>query len=360
MKILQIINSLSTGGAEKLVLDSVPLYQEKGIEMDVLSLKDEKTPFWEKLEKTTSGEIFGLTKGSVYNPFLIFKIIPYLKRYDLIHAHLFPVLYWVVLAKWISFSKTKIAFTEHCTKNKRMNYRISKILDILIYKGIDCAVTLSEEVGSALKRHLNDSKNIKFKVIPNGINLPEFTVSLSMEKSIFFSDKDFILIQVSGFRKQKDQPTLIKSLNTLPQNIKLILVGDGPLRRENENLVINLKLQNRVKFLGIRKDIPELLKTSDVVILSSHFEGLSLSCLEGMASKPFIASNVPGLGEIVEGYGLLFEEENDKDLSRQILRLYNDKEFYKKVGCRCLERAKEFDINKTVDQYIEVYNELLT
>src|SRR5690554_5836630 len=107
MKILQIINSLSTGGAEKLIIDSVPLYQKQGLTVDVLLLNNTETQFKSHLKETSKGKIDGLTIGSIYNPFLIFKIIPYLKKYDIIHLHLFPTLYWVVLAKLISFSNVK-------------------------------------------------------------------------------------------------------------------------------------------------------------------------------------------------------------------------------------------------------------
>ena len=109
MKVLQIINGLSTGGAEKLLVDSASFYVKKGLSMDVLSLSRKRTPFWEELEKNLNSEIFGLTDKSIYNPILIFKLIPYLKQYDIIHLHLFPTLYWVVLAKYLSFSNVKFS-----------------------------------------------------------------------------------------------------------------------------------------------------------------------------------------------------------------------------------------------------------
>lgn len=355
MKVLQVITSLSTGGAEKLILDTVPLYQEEGIHMDVLSLKDKKTEFWKELDNKTSDDIFGLTQGSVYNPLLIFKIIPYLKKYDIIHIHLFPALYWVVLAKWLSFSRTKLFYTEHNTENRRRDHPLLKIFDRLIYKGLYEIITISEKVDVQIKKHLKSTSSQRFKLIQNGIPVSDFVNALPLDKNSFFSENDFLLIQVSSFRKQKDQKTLICSLLSLPNNVKLILVGDGVLKKEQEALVKELNLQSRVKFLGIRSDIPNLLKTANVVVLSSYHEGLSLSSIEGMAAKPFIASNVPGLKEIVKGYGLLFERGNDKELAALIMKLYEDQEFYNKISNRCLKRAKEFDIHKMVDRYIKEY-----
>lgn len=358
MKVLQIITSLSTGGAEKLITDTVPLYQQKGIEMDVLSLKKIKTPFWKQLNEKSKGNVNGLTAGSVYNPLLILKIIPYLKNYDVIHVHLFPALYWVVLAKWFSLSKTKIIYTEHNTNNKRRDNKFFKAIDRFIYKGIAKIVTIANEVDKNIKDHLGFDKS-KFELIQNGVDILRYANAQPLSKTNFFSKEDYILIQVSSFREQKDQLTLIKSLKHLPDNIKLLLVGDGHLKTNCEKLVTDLNLQNTVKFLGIRTDIPELLKTADIVVLSSIYEGLSLSSIEGMASKPFIASNVPGLREIVKDYGLLFQQGNSKELADIVLRLYNDKEYYDEVADKCLNRAKEFDIDKMVNSYINVYKNVL-
>lgn len=359
MKVLQIINSLYTGGAEKLIVDSVPLYQEKGIEMDVLCLKDEKTDFWQQLEKKTKGKIIGLSQGSVYNPLLVFKIIPYLKNYDLIHAHIFPTLYWVVLAKWLSFSKIKIVYTEHNTNNRRQESNFLKWIDSFLYKGVSIIGCITNQVKINLQKHLKDDNPQKFQLIENGVLLSDFITAKALNKNLFFTQEDFFLIQVSSFREQKDQPTLIKALPYLEPHFKLLLVGDGPLRRNAEKLVHDSGLVSRVKFLGNRTDIPQLLKMADMIILSSYYEGLSLSSIEGMSVKPFIASNVPGLKDIVGGYGLLFERGNARQLASLIQQLASDEVFYQEVAKKCRERARDFDIHKMVGEYIELYRRLI-
>ena len=93
----------------------------------------------------------------------------------------------------------------------------------------------------------------------------------------------------------------------LSESYRLQLVGNGPRLTELEALVQKLRLADRITFLGNRTDIPELMETSDVMVLSSHWEGLSLSSIEGMASgRPFVASDVDGLREVVQGAGVLF------------------------------------------------------
>lgn len=354
MKILQIITSLNTGGAEKLLIESVPLYQQKGIETDVLVLKDNQTPFRTALENNSRGKVITLSKGPVYNPILIFKIIPYLKQYDVVHVHLFPALYWVVLAKWISFSVTKVVYTEHSTNNKRRNHFVLKHIDRIIYKGVSKIITIAQEVDKNIKSHLGFQHD-KYTMIYNGVDIEKYATAKPLNKNTLLFEDDFLLIQVASFRYPKDHSTLIKSMINLPEKIKLLLVGDGHLRKDCEQLVIELKLQNRVKFLGLRTDIPELLKTADVVVLSSIYEGLSLSSIEGMSSRPFVASDVPGLREIVKDYGLLFKQGDSEALAEHILNLYKNKDYYDEIAGKCLVRAKEFDIQKMVDRYIEVY-----
>jgi glycosyltransferase involved in cell wall biosynthesis len=357
MRVLQIITSLRTGGAEKLLLDSIPLYIAKGIDMELLLLNGEETPFLKELEKQNV-TIHSLSKGNiktVYNPIHILRLIPYLRKYDIIHVHLFPTLYWVALAKLLAFSRTKLIFTEHNTHNRRMEKRLWCLLDRFIYKQYDKIVSITKGVDTIIKHHLSTNKD-KFKIINNGIDLSRF---FNLQK-IKDADKTGItIIQVSAFRPQKDQVTLIRSLQYLPKDVNLLLVGDGKNRLKCEDLTAELNLSNRVFFLGIRSDVPQLLESSDIVVLSSHWEGFGLAAVEGMASvRPFIASDVPGLRDIVNGAGLLFPDGDEKALAGKINTLLSDSELYEKVRQNCLARAKEYDINKMVDKYIELYKSI--
>ena len=95
--------------------------------------------------------------------------------------------------------------------------------------------------------------------------------------------------------------------------------------------------------------------------MSSHWEGLSLSNVEGMsAHKPFIASDVNGLKEVTKGYGLLFPHEDAKALAEEINRLASDEAYYNEIAERCYNRALEFDISKTVNGYNNVYNDVIS
>jgi glycosyltransferase involved in cell wall biosynthesis len=358
MKVLQVITSLSTGGAEKLIVDSVPLYQANGLAVDVLLLNGCETPLSKILKEETKGEVYNLSMGSVYNPFHIFKLLSYLKKYDIIHVHLFPTLYWVAVAKMIRFSRVKIIYTEHSTHNRRREKIIFKLLDKLMYNQYSKIITIADEVDKNLKEYLGLNPS-RFELINNGANTKLFYEAIPYSKNDFFTEADKIIIQVSSFRPAKDQITLIKALLYLPENIKLLLVGEGELINECKNLVHELQLKDRILFLGVRMDVPSLLKTADIVVMSSVYEGLSLASIEGMASgKAFMASNVPGLREIVKGAGVLFEKGNEKQLADEIEKLLSDAEYYGTVAEKCLDRAKKYDIEKMIHSYMRTYKKV--
>ena len=360
MKIAHLINSMHTGGAENLITESVPVFKSQGLIVDVILLNGIETPFLAKLQATNCN-IVSLSKSSVYNPFLIFKIIPLLKKYDLIHVHLFPALYWVAIAKLISFSNVKLVFTEHSTTNKRRSNCIFRLIDRLVYCSYSKIITISEAVDFAIKKHLR-SNNFSFIQIDNGVNLKKIKAGVPYFNGEFVKTKsEMFIFQISSFQYPKDQKTVIKSLIYLPDDIKLFLVGDGILKLECEFFAKSLNLEGRVFFLGIRMDIPDLLKTADFIVLSSVYEGFSLSCVEGMAAGiPLIASDVPALRAIVQGAGLLFPLGNAKALAENIIKLNSDVDFYQQTAQSCLQRASEFDIETMIQKEIELYKSLLS
>lgn len=361
MKVLQIINSLATGGAEKLLLDTIPKYREEGIEMDILLLNGRSHPFLGELAKRKDIAIHTLGEGSVYNPFHIFKLRKFLKKYDLIHVHLFPALYWMAFAKMSSFSNTPLVFTEHNTSNRRRDHWLLKRVDRIAYQQYTKIVTIAPEVDSELKNHLNFSNDV-FEFIQNGVDIDEIGQSVSANRKDFnISDEQKILIQVSSFTTQKDQQTLIKSLSLLTENVVLLLVGEGPLKGECELLVNELNLTDRVQFLGVRMDVPSLLKMADIVVLSTNYEGLSLSSIEALASgRPFVAASAPGLTPIVTGAGVLFAVGDEKALAQEILKLLSSQSYYTEVANKCIERAQHYSIDKMISKHIALYKSLVS
>ena len=358
MKILHIINGLGGGGAEKLIVDIIPLLVQKDNEVDVLLLNGEKTNFYKELEKQKTGRIFSLG-NSYYNPLYIFKIISYLSHYDIVHVHLFPSMYFVAIAKLMSFKKVQLVFTEHNTVNRRLDNKIFNPLEKFIYSFYKKIICITPEVKQQLKLKLNLNPE-KLIVIDNGVNIEKVQSTAKAERKDFgYTNNDKLLIMVAAFREQKDQDTVIKTLKELPDNYKLLLVGDGVRRSKLEDLVFELNLKDRVNFLGFRSDVYSLYKMCNIAILSSHWEGFGLVSVEAMASgTPIIASNVNGLNNVVKDGGILFETGNIEELKNIILKLINNPELYDKVSKAGIDKSKNYSIDKTIEKLLELYNQI--
>lgn len=354
MRILQVIDSLHIGGAERLLIETVPLLVERGIDIDVVLLNGDRTSFYDELKKSKSCNIISL--GQKYYSFIFFyKLYKLSKDYDVIHVHLFPAQYYVSILKWFGLIKKKIVFTEHSTSNRRLQNKMFKPLEELIYKQYSNVICITNKVKDVLLTSLSiDCK--KLIVIENGVNISKVVSSIGYEKESYgYKSEDVVLIMVAGFRREKDQDTVIDALNLLPEHYKLILIGDGERKEVVEKLVEKLNLKSRVSFLGIRTDVYSLIKMCDIAILSSHWEGFGLVAVEAMASGiPLIASNVEGLAQVVKNGGLLFESGNSKDLVEKIIFL-EDEILYSSVVRDGVRKANDYDISLMIDKLIQVY-----
>lgn len=355
MKILHVINSLSTGGAEKLVSDLAPLQRERGHTVEVLLLRGGESVFRAGLE-SAGIRVYDFGVGtSVYSPLNIFRLIPFMRKYDVIHVHLFPAQYWVAIAKLLSLSKVHLVTTEHSTNNRRRGSLIWKIFDSAVYACYSSIICCADMARTSLCRHIGNWKRICS--ISNGVDIEKVFQSVISSRGDFGICEDvFLMCQVARFVFPKDQETVVQSLSLLPKNIHAVFIGDGERRENCESLAEKLCVRERIHFLGLRPDVPDLLKMSDLVICSSAYEGLSLASVEGLASgKPVVASDVPGLAEVVGGAGILFPQGDEKALAGAVSRLASDKEFYEKTAAACLRRSRDFDIRKTAEAYLAVY-----
>lgn len=353
MKILQIINNLETGGAEKLIVDTVPLLVKEGCKVEVLVLNGKGTPFKKKLQE--KGIKIVALGNSYYNPLYMLKIIPLLKNYDVVHAHLFPSFYLVALAAIFTRKKPKLIFTEHNTNNRRLEQPVLYILEKFIYSQFHKIICITHEVKNVMVEKLKIS-SCKLVVIENGINLEDITSAKPTERSQFgLGNEHKLIIMVAGFRQQKDHQTLLRAMKLLPLNYKLLLVGDGEKRNEIEENIIKLGIEQKVKLLGIRADVYSLIKMCDIAVLSSHWEGFGLAAAEAMAcGTPTIASNVEGLAQVVENGGILFEKCNVDDLKNKILMLEDD-EVYKHYSESGIQKSKQYDINLMINKLENLY-----
>ena len=358
MKILQVITSLLIGGAEKLIVDMVPLYRAQGHQVDVLLFDGVDTPFKRQLQEQ-GVTIYQLGQNkSVYSPSNLFKLIPFLRKYDIVHTHNTAPQLFAALGSVLC--SVVLVTTEHNTSNRRRAWTWYRMIDRWMYHRYRSVICISDAAEANLRKYLGNCPT-EISTIYNGVNIQNFIQAKPLLELRAASKDKCVVVMVAGFRYQKDQDTLIKAFGHLAKDkYELWLVGDGERRTELETLVKEQDLERIVRFLGIRSDIPSVLKAADVVVMSSHFEGLSLSSIEGMCvGKPFIASDVDGLHEIVAGNGILFPHEDDQALANEIKKLAENKEYAKQIADRCLQKAKQYDINKTVKAYLDIYQKLV-
>jgi glycosyltransferase involved in cell wall biosynthesis len=143
----------------------------------------------------------------------------------------------------------------------------------------------------------------------------------------------------------------------------LLLIGDGALRRRLESQVQSLGLSHQAHFLGLRTDIPEILRATDVFVLSSDFEGNPLCVMEAMAAGlPVVSTAVGGVPALLESgkEGLLVPPGDSQSLSNAMMSLLQNHELRNLWGRAAARRAKErFDVSTMVRAYEEVYEQII-
>ncbi len=364
MKILHIIDNLSMGGGQNLLIGLAGRQQKMGNEVTVLALE----PCEGQLVKNAieaegvKVEVLSVRIG-LHNPLQMFLLLPWLGKCDIAHVHLFPALYWAGGAKMLSFSKTPIVYTEHSTKNRRRENAVLRRIDAFVYKY--CYNKVIACADKALETFLQTYPNVKnVCAINNGVDTKQYWAAAPYTKQELLNipDSCFVVTMVARFMFMKRQDTIVEAISKLPSYFHACFVGseetDAGLLKV-KRLAEKLGVAARIHFLYLRPDVPRILKTSDVVVMSSEYEGLSLSSIEGMAAgKPFVATDVNGLREVVKGAGELFELYNSDELASTLLRLESDKSYYDNMVKRCCERASEYDINKMVNKYMDIYKEV--
>lgn len=355
MKILHVITSLYTGGAERLMLDLLPrLNDGDKHQVDLLLFNGVETPFKKSIMNCGIDVNWLAMTNDVYNPNRIIRMRKFLNGYDVIHTHNTACQTFVPLAKMLTNTSAKLVTTEHSSNNWRRSKWWLKPIDRWMYGRYSAIVCISDISRHNLERYVGKKNNIR--LIPNGVDVERFVRPI---KDITGQDR-FEITMVAALRAEKDHETMLNAMKHLPDNYHLRLVGGGVRNAELKALVGNMGLDERVTFMGVRMDVPDLLEQSDINVLSSHWEGFGLVAVEGMASgRPFVASDVDGLHDVVGGAGLLFPPGDDLQLANEIRQLCENPQEYRKVASRCQERAAQYDVNETARAYIDLYDSML-
>ncbi|WP_458411748.1 glycosyltransferase family 1 protein [Schinkia sp. CFF1] len=290
VRVLHIVTALDGGGVERMLFNYYSNMDRENFKFDFITHGE--NGFLEKQFKDLGSEIFhipSLRKSPIKNLALTKKIISY-GNYDIVHSHI-----GASSALPIYFSKkAKINMRithNHLAYRKESFHRkiIIKILTTLLKKhstnwlacGQDAAISFWGE--RAVKKG-------KAQVINNAINVERFIFNKDVREKIrreLDLEGKFVVGNVARFDFQKNHEFLIRIFSELykvNKNSILILIGNGDLEEEIKKQVDNLGLTNVVKFLGVRKDVSDLLNAMDIFLLPSKFEGLPVVLVEAQAS----------------------------------------------------------------------------
>lgn len=360
MKILHVITSLYTGGAERLMVDLLPLLCDKGkIQVELLLINGVDTPFKKRIEECGIRVTALSNTNDVYNVRNILRIRRFLKNndYDIIHTHNTACQFYVPLSRL--FLKKKhgvLVTTEHSLSNRRRNKWWLRPIDKWMYSKYESIICIADESKRSLENYIGSYG--KIRLICNGVNTRHFYRPI---KDIS-NQNHFTITMVAAIREEKDHETLFRAIAKLPNNYSLQLVGGGEKDRVNalKNLCHEMELDNRVTFMGVRMDVPDILEQSDIAVLSSHWEGFGLVAVEAMmAGKPFVATDVGGLHDVVGGAGLLFPHGDDKALATNIQWLCEHPNEYHQIALKCQNRACNYDISIMARKYLELYKTIV-
>ncbi|MFA0166279.1 glycosyltransferase [Vibrio breoganii] len=357
-KIAIVDSSLGPGGAEKLIVDMAPEFQKKGNDTEIVIFTSYNDTFSPLVDREKVKLTFLGSSKKYWDFSCIFKLWSILKNKDIIYTHVVHAQYFVAFLRLFLPKKVILVTTEHNTHNRRRGNVIFKLIDRWVYSKYDKIISITDAVEDNLLQHLNEVKSNKFNVVPNGICIDRFRNARSFDREkLSINNDDFVMIMVGRFAKAKDQKTLIEALTKLPERFKLVFIGDGLELVYHKELVLGLGLDSRVVFIERTTEVPEILKMSNLGILSSHWEGLPLAALEIMASGlPFLGSNVPGIRDLITDDDLLFSQGDVDELVNKIVEVESSEYILNKNVASCNDIVSKYSVESMANSYLSCVN----
>jgi glycosyltransferase involved in cell wall biosynthesis len=332
------------GGAEFMLKELILNLDKELFDIYVITKFSDNGTEIEKILKENNIKVIYSNCKKGFSLKFLFKCYLELKRIkpDIIHSHLGIITYFL---PYIYLNKCKCFHTIHNIPQKD-----GKRIYNFFYKKKVILIGISDTIAQMIKKFYNIKYSIP--VIYNPVNLSKFKEIIPAK-----CDNTLTLIIVARLCLQKNHKLLLEAFSqAIKENVQLKIVGDGPLKNELIEYASNLGISEKVKFLGQRDDIPYLLKSSDIFVLSSLWEGLPLSVLEAMAAGlPIISTDVGGVKDIVKDNGILVEKGNAKKLYEAIIKLVKNNALREEMGKKSLEYAKLYDSSVMAKKHMELY-----
>lgn len=289
------------------------------------------------------------------------------EKFDIIHTHtpMGSVVTRIAAIETRKQNKTRVIYTAHGFHfykgapiiNWLLFYPVEKILS----KYTDTLITINKEDYELAKKKFTKT-NVEY-VLGVGVDENKFNFEMTEEEKIKLREEvgcnkdSFILIFSAELSKRKNQGMLIRAMNELVKendNIHLLLPGKDSMNGKYQFQTKKLGIENNVHFFGYRKDIPKLLKISDVVVSSAKQEGLPVNIIEAMmCGLPVVATDCRGNRDLVidNENGYIVGIGDYKQFEVEVFKLYSDKKLKKVISIN----KKEYEIGKVIKDFNRIY-----
>lgn len=355
--IWQIIPTLGGGGAEKMVLDLSEGLQSYGYKVIVISLynKNYATENRIRFIDQNAINVRYLNKRPGFDVHLLFKLIAMIKieKPDIIHTHIESFKY---LALASMFCKFRHVHTMHSIVGQE-DYVYKNLLKYASMRKKTHFVVLSNTIGETMKSYFKTTNNY-LKCIPNGIDRLVFK-----EKQRAFIEKSVRFIAVGSLIPVKNQVMLINAFVKMQKERKhrdfLTILGEGILRNQLEKRIRQVGLNDMISLPGNVNDVVTYLNNSDVFVMTSHFEGVSLALLEAASTGlPIITTKTGNTPEVVLDDAILIDDNDEETLCKEMIKLAENVEYRKVFADKALNLASRFDKKKMVSEYCDLYSSI--
>lgn len=389
LRAMHLIANLERGGAQEVVRTLAAALPQSGCHPVVVSLRD--GPLHEELLRL--GVEVRLVEGRTHSVLALHRYLPEIvrlrrellrvadaDRVDVIQTHLLGSLDFLALSLRLA-GRRAVFWTVH---NSQLELRADQLpskrvllwpkrwayrwLYRLLSRRVDGFVAVSSEVADAVRR-LYRTPRSKVVCIPNGVMLAGYPASVdraAIRHSLGVADGAPLVTMVAKLMPQKGHAVLLAALPRLLAdfpNLRVLLVGAGPLHDELLATIRRYAANDVVLLAGDRPDVPELLAASDLFVLPSLWEGLSMALLEAMASRlPVVASRVSGTSEVIEHgqSGLLVPPGNASALADAIARPLRDASLAQRLGEGARLRVEAcYGSRAQAEQHVLLYRSVL-
>ena len=319
-------------------------FKEQGYEVHVATNGNEEIPYCDK-KHLVSFERSPIKINNLKAIRQLKKIIDK-EKFEIIHCHtpMGSVVTRLAAKKARKKYNTRVIYTAHGFHFYKgaplLNWLIFYPIEKWLSRYTDTLITINEEDYNIAKKRFK-AKNIEL-VYGVGIDVDKFNSKMpekekhELRNSIGLNDNDFVMIYVAELSKRKNQEML---LNIMPElinkdsSIKLLLVGGDSLNGKLQDIVHENNLDNNVFFLGYRKDVPELLKISNLLVSTSKQEGLPVNVMEGLATGlPAVVTDCRGNRDLVRDGVDGFIVKNKEMLISKIIQIKENKDNLKFIS----------------------------